>query len=138
MGMRADHGRCKRTIVVTAGIALGAQRRPFGPLAAIAVLSLASACSAIVDSDAAKLGAPPTTCMVGRSVSCPCPDGTTSTQVCNKLQRYDVCACKGQAGRAGQVSAPPAGRSGAGGAGSGAAGRAGTSATAGRTGAAGH
>lgn len=80
--------------------------------AALALLTSLGACSAIVDSDAAKLGALPIACETGRSVNCPCPDGSTSTQTCNKLARYDVCACKGQgqAGRSGASGGAVAGR----------------------------
>ncbi|HEX4351978.1 MAG TPA: hypothetical protein VHZ95_03670 [Polyangiales bacterium] len=77
-------------------------------------------CSAIVDADKSKLGALPVPCNVGKTASCPCPDGTKSTQLCNNLARYDACACQGhsQAGRAaaGAAGTAIAGRSGAGGA----------------------
>jgi hypothetical protein len=91
-------------------------------------------CSAIVDADKSKLGELPVPCVVGKTVSCPCPDGTTSTQVCNSFARYDPCMCQGHGGRAGQGGA--AGRAGATGlAGTaGMAGRAGASGVAGRAG----
>jgi hypothetical protein len=86
-----------------------ARQAKVGALLALLGLSLLGACSAIVDSDASKLGALPIACETGRSVSCPCPDGTTSTQTCNKYARYDVCACKGQAGRAGAAGSAASG-----------------------------
>jgi hypothetical protein len=67
----------------------------------VAALFIAS-CSAIVDSDKTKLGALPVPCDVGQSLSCPCPDGTKSTQLCNSLARFDACSCLGHGGKAGQ------------------------------------
>lgn len=70
---------------------------------------LLAGCSAIIDVDKAKLGARPTTCKPSETAPCPCPDGTTSVQVCNTLARYDSCQCAAAAG---------AGAAGGGGAGS--------------------
>jgi hypothetical protein len=86
-------------------------------------MSLAG-CSALLDTDKTQLGALPIPCETGQTASCPCPDGTTSAQTCNKLARYDHCACQNHGGGGG-----PAG---------GAAGRVTTnSATAGQSGASG-
>jgi hypothetical protein len=99
-------------------------------LALCAAALSTSDCSAIVDANKSDLGPLPVPCMVGKTVSCRCPDGTQSTQVCNQLARFDPCMCQGHGG-AGQASA--AGRSGAGGV----AGRGGASGAAGRSGAGG-
>ncbi|HEY2732783.1 MAG TPA: hypothetical protein VGI70_02310 [Polyangiales bacterium] len=81
----------------------------------------ASGCSAIVDSDKSKLGALPVPCVVGKTASCPCPDGTKSKQLCNGYARYDACACQGHgqaggtAGAAGKAGGGAAGHAGGGG-----------------------
>jgi hypothetical protein len=80
-------------------------------------IGLFAGCSVVVDSDASKLGAQPIACEVGRVVPCPCADGSNSTQVCNKLARYDACACNGQAGQLGAGQSGHAGQGGSGGAG---------------------
>jgi hypothetical protein len=125
MGTAADHGRCMQTDVSSwyRCRLMSARRAGQGMVCAgLALLIATSACSVIVDPDAAKLGGLPVPCETGRTVICPCPDGTTSTQTCNTLARYDVCVCKGQAGRAGEVGMSTAGRGTAGRSAAGAAG----------------
>jgi hypothetical protein len=71
-----------------------------------------SACSAVVDTDKAKLGPVPVPCEPGQSVTCPCRDGSTSMQRCNAMARFDRCACGGVAGQGsgGTVGSMTAGR----------------------------
>jgi hypothetical protein len=59
-------------------------------------------CSAIVDANPRKLGPSPVPCDAkAKPAECLCPDGSTSTQSCNALGRYDPCKCAGAAGRGG-------------------------------------
>lgn len=59
-------------------------------------------CSAIVDADHRKLGPSPVPCDAkAKPAECLCRDGSTGTQSCNSLGRYDPCKCAGAAGRSG-------------------------------------
>ena len=66
---------------------------------------LATACSAVVDTDKAKLGPSPVPCEPGQTAACPCRDGSTSTQKCNAMARFDTCVCGATAGRSGNGGA---------------------------------
>lgn len=81
----------------------------------VLVLSLAS-CSAVVDADKAKLGPLPVPCEPGQMATCPCKDGSTSTQKCNAMARFDPCACGGATGRAATSETPSVGNAGSSGA----------------------
>ncbi|HET8939253.1 MAG TPA: hypothetical protein VFN67_37670 [Polyangiales bacterium] len=67
------------------------------------------ACSAIVDTDKAKLGPVPVPCEQGQLAMCPCRDGSMSTQRCNTMARFDPCACGANAGRGGRAGADTVG-----------------------------
>lgn len=62
-----------------------------------------AACSAIVDTDKAKLGPVPVPCEPGQIAPCPCRDGSMSTQKCNAMARFDSCVCSVNAGRGGRA-----------------------------------
>lgn len=74
-------------------------------LAVFICLGWDAGCSAVVDTDKAKLGPVPVPCEPGQTAPCPCRDGSTSVQKCNELARFDACACGGVAGRAGSAAA---------------------------------
>jgi hypothetical protein len=67
-------------------------------------LAVLASCSAVVDTDKAKLGPVPVPCEPGQVAPCPCRDGSMSMQKCTSMARYDRCACSGIAGRGGSTA----------------------------------